>query len=75
VEVVPSPKDQYQAVGEPVEVSVKVTVSCDFGREGEKVKLATGAEPAEVTVIDWLFVFEPKEFDAVSETAKVPTEE
>jgi hypothetical protein len=68
VEVVPSPKLQLQEVGEPDERSLKVTVWPVVGEVGDQEKLATGAEPAAVTVIDFEVEFEPAEFETVSET-------
>ena len=51
VEVEPSPKVQYQDVGELVDASVNATVSGDFPEVGVPVKLATGATGAVLTVM------------------------
>ena len=51
VDVLPSPKVQYQDVGELVDASVNATVSGNFPVVGVPVKLATGATTGVLTVI------------------------
>ena len=49
VEVVPSPKSHSQAVGPPVDESVKTTFSGVDPERGAALKAATGAGGAKVT--------------------------
>ena len=49
VDVPPSPKFQLHDVGEPVELSVKVTSNGAVPDVGIPVKLATGTTPPELT--------------------------
>ena len=53
VEVPLSPKSHSQEVGEPVEVSLKVTVSGADPDVGLPVKLAVGAELGATTTTSW----------------------
>ena len=55
VEVVPSPKSQLQAVGEPVLVSVNETVRGAFPEATLLVKSATGTTGS----VDWRTVIVP----------------
>ena len=72
---VPSPKFQDQAVGLPVEASVKVTVCPIRGEAGLKVKAAVGMLAAVFTVMVWLTLIDPPPLEAVRPTLKVPAVE
>ena len=67
--VPPSPKSQAQEVGVFVEASVKVTVEPAIGADGEKVKAATGALAAWLTVMVWLAELDPPALVASRVTA------
>jgi hypothetical protein len=66
----PSPKSQFQEVGDSVEVSVNCTVSGAMPDATSLVKLATGTVSAEVTVMRlvWMQVLLPAAFVAVRVT-------
>lgn len=68
VPVLPSPKVQFQDVGDPVDSSVNWTVRGVVPATGEAVKAAFGIE--EVTVIFWVvaLVLLPAVFVAVRDT-------
>jgi hypothetical protein len=71
VEVPPSPKSQLQLVGDPVLVSVKLTVSGADPAVGVATKLAVGAA-GWVTVIVRVAVDCPCVFEAVNVAVNVP---
>jgi hypothetical protein len=71
--VVPSPKFQSQEVGEPVLVSVNVTVSGAFPEVGIAVNEATGGVEAVTTILlDFGKEVLPALFVTVKLTVKVP---
>jgi hypothetical protein len=71
VDVPPSPKSQLQLVGDPVLVSVKLTVSGADPAVGVATKLAVGAA-GWVTVIVRVAVDDPCAFVAVNVAVNVP---